>query len=287
MSVAIDIFERMFEHKEMPAAASFLSPAVPASHPAVGEYPTRSGSNLRGSVLRDLAAAAGDASPADKASKVLELQSRIRSMQATKLDTRSLPTHPAIARLLPGGGLQQGSVYSVVGSTTLLMALLAGPSAAGSWCGVVGVPEFGIEAAARFGIDLERLVLVPNPGDQWLGVTSAIADVMGVVVARPPKRASDGAVTRLASRLRQRGSTLIVLGPWPQSEAILTLSQSDWSGIGDGHGYLEARQATVTVTSSTGGRPRSTRLWLPDQAEQFREVHPFAAAAPQRQAATA
>lgn len=265
----------MFEHKEMPAAASFLSSAVPASHPAVGVNlapvppvsDAAAGSTSTG-------AGSGSAG-SSKADKVLELQSRIRSMQATKLESRGLPTHPAIARLLPGGGLQQGSVYSVVGSTTLLMALLAGPSAAGSWCGVVGVPEFGIEAAARFGIDLERLVLVPNPGDQWLGVTSAIADVMTVVVARPPKRASDSSVTRLAARLRQRGSTLIVLGPWPQSEAIISLSQSDWSGIGDGHGYLEARQATVTVTSSTGGRPRSARLWLPDQAEQFREVTPL------------
>ncbi|WP_354023455.1 hypothetical protein [Conyzicola nivalis] len=209
---------------------------------------------------------------------MLELQSRIRSMQSKKLDSRSLPTHPAIARLLPGGGLQQGSVYSVAGSATLLMAMLAGPSAAGSWCGVIGVPEFGIEAAARFGIDLERLVLVPNPGDQWLGVTSAIADVMGVVVTRPPKRASDSSVARLSARLRQRGSTLIVLGTWPQSDAILSLSRSDWSGIGNGHGYLEARQATVTVTTANG-RPRSARLWLPDQAEQFREVTPLYASA--------
>jgi hypothetical protein len=279
MSVAIDIFERMFEHEEMPAAASSPSPAVPASHPAVGEYPARAG-GLRAAA--GMAAGAVQGQPADKAQKVLELQSRIRSMQSTRLDTRSLPTHPAIARMLPGGSLQEGSVYSVVGSTTLLMALLAGPSAAGSWCGVVGVPEFGIEAAARFGIDLERLVLVPHPGDQWLAVTSAVADVMSVVVARPPKRASDGAVARLAARLRQRGSTLIVLGAWPQSEAILTLSQSDWSGIGDGHGYLEARQATLTVTTSTGGRPRSTRLWLPDDEQQFREVRPFHQAAPLR-----
>jgi hypothetical protein len=272
MSVAIDIFECMFEYEEMPAAAPTLSPAVPASHQAVGAY--------RAAALDR--AAAGSPTAAGKAEKLLELQSRIRSMQSTKLDTRVLPTHPAIARLLPGGGLQEGSVYSVVGSGTLLMALLAGPSAAGAWCGVVGVPEFGIEAASRFGIDLSRLVLVPDPGDQWLGVTSAVSDVMGVVVVRPPKRASDSSVARLAARLRQRGSTLIVLSSpggvqaWPQSEAMLSLSHSDWQGIGDGHGHLESRQATVTVTTA-GGRPRSARLWLPDRAEQFREVVPLGA----------
>ena len=234
MSVAIDIFERMFEYEEMPSAASASPPVALAT--------------------------------------VKDLQSRIAAMQATKLNSRTIPTHPAIAKLLPGGGLQEGSVYSVAGSGTLLMALLAEPSKSGAWCCVIGVPEFGVEAAQRFGIDLERLVLVPEPGDQWLAVTAAIADVMGVVVMRPPKRASDGAVTRLAARLRQRGSTLIVLGTWPQTEAMLTLTESDWSGIGEGHGYLEARQATVTVTSRLSGRPRSARLWLPDLAEEFSAV---------------
>ncbi|MCU1535052.1 MAG: hypothetical protein JWR53_1533 [Glaciihabitans sp.] len=193
---------------------------------------------------------------------VRELQDRIRSMQATKLDSRLIPTHPAIADLLPGGGLKQGATYSVEHSATLLMALLAGPSQAGSWCGVVGVPEFGVEAAEGFGIDLERLVLVPNPGDQWLAVTAAVADVMGVVVTRPPKRASDSSLARLTARLRQRGSVLLVLGPWPQSEAMLSLSESEWSGIGQGHGTLSARQVTVTVSTRLGGRPRSARLDL-------------------------
>jgi len=203
---------------------------------------------------------------------VAELQERIRQMQATKLDTRLIPTHPAIAELLPGGGLKQGAVYSVESSAMLIMTLLAGPSAAGSWCAVVGVPEFGVEAAQRFGIDLDRLVLVPQPGEDWLAVIAAIADVMGVVVTRPPKRATDSTIARLAARLRQRGATLIVLGAWPQSEAMLSLSDSRWHGIGDGHGHLAAREVTVTVTSRVAGRPRSARLWLPDAAESVRRA---------------
>lgn len=240
MSAAIDSIEHMFDYEGMTPAAATLDTANPA------------------------------------ADTVRELQARIRSMQATTLDSRALPTHPVLAALLPGGALQQGAAYSVERSATLLMALLAGPSAAGSWCGIVGVPEFGIEAASRFGIDLDRLVLVPQPGDQWLAVTAAIADVMGVVVTRPPKRASDSSVARLAARLRQRGSTLIVLGPWPQSEAMLTLSQSDWGGIGEGNGHLAERQVTVTVTNRITGRPRSARMWLPDRQEHFTAVTPAA-----------
>lgn len=214
--------------------------------------------------------------PGAPGEQIESLRARIRSMQATKLPSRLLPTHPAIADLLPGGGLQQGAAYSVDRSAMLLMTLLAAPSAAGAWCGIVGVPEFGVEAARHFGVDLDRLVLVPQPGEHWLAVTAAIADIMGVVVIRPPKRASDSSVARLAARLRQRGATLLVLGPWPQTEAMLSLSQSQWHGIGDGHGHLASREATITVTHRLGGRPRSARLWLPDETERVRRTHEFA-----------
>jgi hypothetical protein len=224
------------------------------------------GPDARGSDAR------GSVGPAVRAETVDELQARIRQMQGTRLDTRDLPTHPAIGALLPGGGLKQGAAYSVEHSVTLLMALLAGPSAAGSWCGVIGVPEFGVEAAAQYGIDLDRLVLVPHPGDQWLSVTAAIADVVTVVVTRPPRRAADSSVARLAARLRQRGSTLIVLGTWPQTDAMLSLSESRWSGIGHGHGHLAAREVTVTVSTRAGSPPQSARLWLPDRAAGFSSV---------------
>ncbi len=238
MSVAIDIIEHMFEHGQMSTAPAAL--AAPIARPA--------------------------ADPVD------ELRARIRAMQATTLDSRLVPTHPAIAQLLPGGGLKQGAAYSVQSSAMLVMALLAAPSAAGSWCAVVGVPEFGVEAASRFGIDLNRLVLVPHPGDQWLAVTAAIADVMSIVVTRPPKRASDSSVARLTARLRQRGATLLVLGAWPQSEAMFSLSDSQWVGLADGYGHLQARQVTVTVTHRLAGRPRSARLWLPAADESVQRV---------------
>ncbi|CAN5294443.1 hypothetical protein BH09ACT1_BH09ACT1_04380 [soil metagenome] len=247
MSVAIDIFEHVFEHEEMPAASVAL--AEPLAARSVGNS---TGANSSGAN-----------------STVLELQARIKAMQSTTLDSRLIPTHPAFAGLLPGGGLKEGAVYSVEPSAALVMALLAGPSAAGTWCAVVGMPEFGAEAARRFGIDLERLVLIPHPGDQWLTVTAALTDVLGVVVTRPPapqknrNLATDSSVSRLGARLRERGSTLLVLGAWPQSEAMLSLSESTWTGVGQGNGHLSARQATVTV-SSRSGRPRSARLWLPD-----------------------
>jgi hypothetical protein len=60
-----------------------------------------------------------------------------------------------------------------------------------------------------------------------------------------------------------------VLGSWPHSEAMLSLSDSDWGGIGEGHGYLSSREVTVTVTSRASGRPRSARMWLPDREERF------------------
>jgi membrane protein implicated in regulation of membrane protease activity len=204
-------------------------------------------------------------------SQVAALQQRISSMQATKLETLTLPTLPAMADILPGGALRQGAAYSVEGSTTLVMALLAGPSQGGAWCGVVGLPDFGAEAATRFGIDLDRLVLVPAPGDQWLTVTAALVDVLSVVVIKPSLHIRDADVARLGARLRQRGCTLIVMGGWPQSEAVLRIEGSRWSGLGRGHGYLTGREVTVASVGNRGfDRPQRASLWLPDAEQQFR-----------------
>jgi hypothetical protein len=222
-----------------------------------------------------------EATPPDEL--VRELQSRIRGMQRTRLDSRALPTIPALSELLPGGALTAGSAYAVDDSTTLALGLLLGPSRAGSWCAVVGMPDLGVEAAVGLGIDLERLVLVPHPGEHWLSVVSALVDVVSVVLVRPPAqskvRVGEAAAAKLASRLRQREAVLVSLGTgagggiensaWPRAEARLSVTESAWTGLGAGFGHLTARQVTVSsVSRSWAGRTKSRRLWLPgpDQA---------------------
>ncbi|MWB97853.1 hypothetical protein [Agromyces seonyuensis] len=195
--------------------------------------------------------------------RVAELQARIQGMQATKLG-RELPTHPAIAAVL-GGGLREGGVYRVAGATSLVMAMLAGPSAAGRWCAVVGMPGFGLEAAARTGIRLDRLALVPEPGANWLAVVAALADAVPMIALAQPGRVGQAEASRLAARLRQRGGVLVTTGEWPQAEASVRIARSDWHGLGDGHGLLADREALVERSGRGGfGPAHRVRLALPD-----------------------
>ncbi|HZK35384.1 MAG TPA: hypothetical protein VFC57_00285, partial [Aeromicrobium sp.] len=166
---------------------------------------------------------------------VRELQERVWRMQGRPV-AQPLATHPAFWPLLQ---LQTGASYGV-DSASLAMALMAGPSSDGAWCGVVGSAEFGIEAAAAAGVDLSRTILVPDPGDQWIEVTAALIDVLTVVVVKPPSRVAPGAVARLSARLRERSAMLIAWGEWPRCDARLSLSESEWIGMGKGHGHLVA-----------------------------------------------
>ena len=169
-------------------------------------------------------------------------------------------THPALNGLLQ---LQTGATYSVT-SASLAALLMAGPSVDGAWCAVVGTGELGVEAAAMFGVDLDRVVVVPEPGEAWLEVVAALVDVLGLVVVRPPKNSpTPKDISRLSARLRTRGSILVVWGDWPRCDARLGLADVEWHGAGWGNGHLKARQATVEVRKGTGPA-ELRRLWLPD-----------------------
>lgn len=212
--------------------------------------------------------------PRDISSEVTRLRAQLERAQGRSMTVPALPTHPAFSSLLPGGGLRPGAAYSIASSSSLLLALLSQPSQTGSWCGVVGMPDLGAEAAEHAGVDLERLVLVPDPGPRWLAVASTVAEVLTVVAVRPSSRATDKDISRLAARLRDRGAVLLVQGPWPQVEASLELSEPRWSGLGRGHGYVSGREVTVTARSRRWPTSRRQRMLLPGADGQVIALQP-------------
>lgn len=177
-------------------------------------------------------------------------------------------THPALSGLLQ---LQTGGTYAVT-SASVAALLMAGPSAEGAWSAIVGTGELGAEAMAMAGVVLDRVVVVPDPGEAWLEVVAALVDVLSVVVVKPPPTCAPGGLTakdaaRLAARLRQRGAILIALGDWPRCDVRLGLTEVEWHGTQGGpqsvgHGHLRARQATVEATRGTAPARRQ-RVWLP------------------------
>jgi hypothetical protein len=178
---------------------------------------------------------------------------------------QTLPVLPALAPLFPHGALRRGSTVVVGGSTSLLIALLAAASEAGSWGAVIGLPAFGAAAAAEAGVALDRLALVPAPGPDWPTVTAALLDALDLVAVAPGARIRAADARRLAARARQRGAVLLpfglATGGWEGADLRLSLAGSDWTGLDAGWGHLTARRALVRADGRSG-RPRHTHLWL-------------------------
>src|SRR4051794_37218512 len=127
-----------------------------------------------------------------------------------------LPVLPPLEPLLPDG-LRRGSTVAVGGSTSLALALVAGPSAAGSWTATAGVSGLGLTAAAEIGVALARLVVVADPlssgqgAQAWATVVATLVEAFDLVLARVDRRVRDADARRLAARARDAGSVLVLL----------------------------------------------------------------------------
>ncbi|MGE5287107.1 MAG: hypothetical protein ACM3ML_07885 [Micromonosporaceae bacterium] len=217
-----------------------------------------------------------------------------------------LPVLPVLSGLFPGGGLRRGCIVAVEGSgpsgsaedrsfcapglALLCMTLAAGVSAAGAWCAAVGMPELGVLAAADAGVDLERLLLVPDPGPRWPQVVAALLEGCELVLLCPSTRPSPQMAPRLAAHTRRSGGALVVAeaahaggsGPsgvrgspagspvlprvsalWEGAHVRLRVAHSRWVGVGAGHGRLRGRLAQVVASGRGGIHIRALWCWLP------------------------
>ena len=179
-------------------------------------------------------------------------------------DRPPLAVPPALAPLLPDG-LRRGSTTAVLGSTSLVLAMIAAAcTAREAWAAVVGQPSLGLLAAAQSGVALDRLAVVPRPGVDTPTVVAALLDGIDVVVVGPAAHLADSDRRRLMARARDRGSVLLSTAPWSGAGTVLTVEGGRWTGVGDGDGRLRAHELHVTRTGrGSAGQAQDLRVVLP------------------------
>ena len=182
---------------------------------------------------------------------------------------RRLAVPGPLGELLPGGGLQRGSVVRVEGAAgwgamSLVLSFLAAATAAGEWAAVVdGDGVLGGLAAAEAGVALDRLAVVRAvPAGLYARVVATLLDGVTVVGATIPRGFRLGDARRLEARARERAAVLVAAGSWPGEAALrLRAEHSAWSGLGRGEGLLGRRVLRVAVSGrGAAGRERVADL---------------------------
>ena len=175
--------------------------------------------------------------------------------------SKLLPAPPELTPVLPWPGLRRGATIAVTGSTSTLMRTLAAGMADGGWAAVVGMPQFGVLAAADHGVPLDRLALVPQPSPDWPTVVAALIDGIDLVVVAAPAGVADGTVRSLQARARQRGAVLLPVTVWPGADVVIEATSRRWEGVGRGHGRLRRQVLELRSTGrGKAARPQTTTV---------------------------
>jgi len=135
-------------------------------------------------------------------------------------------------------GLPKGAVAVFSGARSLPVSMAAAVTAAGGHVAVVGLPDFGLLAAAELGADLSRLAVIPEPGADPVEVAAVLMDGMDLVVLGLAGRCVPATRARaVVARARQRGCTLLV-------------TQGQWQGASM---RMEAEVSGYEITAGPGG----------------------------------
>lgn len=170
-----------------------------------------------------------------------------------------LPVPDSLAELLPAG-LPKGTVAVLSGARSLPVSMVAAVSGAGGHVAVVGLPDFGLLAAAEMGADLSRLAMIPHPGTDPVEVAAVLMDGMDLVVLGLAGRSVPISRARaVVARARQRGCTLLVTGGrWEGASMRMDARVSGYEIAGSRTGLPVAgcgRISAVRLSIRARGRP--------------------------------
>jgi len=196
-----------------------------------------------------------------KTTTLSELRQRIRYLEHGRLPAQTIPVLPGLDSLFPDRGLIPGAVYSLPPHASVMWALIAEATQNNHYVATVGRQHLGFHAATEYGVNLDRLIVVPPIGRQWWSAVAALVDVVSIVVFSPSGRLpSPSARDTLMSRARERGCVLLATSSWPAANGHIAVEDTQWEGLGPGHGVLSSHELTLRYTPRHGAASRRVRL---------------------------
>jgi hypothetical protein len=145
-----------------------------------------------------------------------------------------------------------------------------------------------LAAAREVGVAIERVLVVSSSdAATWSAAIGAlIGSVDAIVFGAPRHRVQPSEYRRMSSRCRERGTVLVELAPDPvetrsvrgreaqlQYDVSFTVSPVEWTGLGLGHGCLQARALDVSIAGRRAhGRNRHARYELPSLDGDLRRI---------------
>lgn len=154
--------------------------------------------------------------------------------------------------LLPGGGLPRCAVTHMSDTPALVAEMLLNVVEAGGYAGVVGWPELSYA-----GIDnryLGRIIAVPDPGVDPLGITAVLTEGLDLVIYHSPVQLALSPVRcrPLLGKLRRGRAALMMVGATVPSPALTVTGDVEaFRGIGRGTGRITGVDIRVRAQSKS------------------------------------
>ncbi|MCK7674790.1 hypothetical protein [Corynebacterium pygosceleis] len=163
-----------------------------------------------------------------------------------------VPVPENLADCLPRGGLLRREVTAVGDCPALVIELIAAATGNGARVAVVGWPDLLLAGIPDAGGNLDRVVVIPDPGPRPFAVTGMLVEGMDLVIHRWNGEDTAVGVSQarpLLARTRRGTAALIVIGArLPAPSVRIGADIVAYHGIGAGSGRIRGFDIAVEVT---------------------------------------
>ncbi|MDN8595323.1 MULTISPECIES: hypothetical protein [unclassified Corynebacterium] len=192
-----------------------------------------------------------------RADQIAELRARMAAIggevpERVVEDTETLAVGGALSLVLPNGGVPRRAVTHVSDTPALVVELIGQVVGSGGYAGVVGWPELSYAGIDRK--HLGRVIAVPDPGVDPLGIAGVLAEGLDLVVYRSLAQLALSPVRcrPLLGKLRTGRAALMLVGATVPSPALTVTGEiQSFRGIGRGTGRITGVDIRVRAQSKS------------------------------------